>query len=406
MQSIDIPLAELGEKNIFEEVFELLEKHRLNLDDYFPLGNFYDVVNDFDITFQKFNSTESNGKYLKVYNDMLNYSISNFLTIFKVKGFRDEPIFYAFKRFIAYFSMILREADRPRSHKDIIRNFFENFPSLKINITNLENEANDFYINYYGEEMTPHQASISKFETNFPKEIGIKEEAELFKTQLAMYCNDFVEKTIVWDEASVNYTIIDEQFYMFLEITIDTYEKSAEKLISPLWLITSALEKIDNVTLELTDIAKGSINATIKIWMKNLLAKEEAKAVLETTKELVVKTLSVGEVSYTEVKKSRQETKKLSLENIKLETELNQAPSDKEVKFDRALDIQRKMLENERMEIDNTKAKLEVIDQLSGLATKGIIEADMIRININEILYILKEKDEIKEIGPDISEIS
>ena len=64
------------------------------------------------------------------------------------------------------------------------------------------------------------------------------------------------------------------------------------------------------------------------------------------------------------------------------------------------------MLENEKVEIENVKAKLEIIDKLSDLASKGIIEADMIRIDINDLLYILTEKKEIKEIGPDINEIT
>jgi hypothetical protein len=43
METLNIPQAELGEKNIFEEILELIERHRLKLEEYFPLGNFYDV---------------------------------------------------------------------------------------------------------------------------------------------------------------------------------------------------------------------------------------------------------------------------------------------------------------------------------------------------------------------------
>lgn len=411
MDTLYIPQAELGEKNIFEEIFELLERHRLNLEGNFPLGDFYDVVTNFDTSFQKFNSDEGNENNIQIFNDLLNYTVRNFLTIFKNKGFRDEPIFYAFKRFIAFFSKVLDESNALKSQRDIIRNFLENFPSLKTDISRFDEDAQALYIHYYGQPMTDEQKAIAKFEDEFPTEIGIVDNDIEFegldsKKAITIYSNDFVAKSVVWNEKESRYEVIGEQFYMILEISIDSEKQSVEQLLKPLWLITSALEQIDNVTLELEDIFKGSLKTAIKVWMKDLLAKEETKAVLETAKEAAVKTITAGEVSYTEVKKSRQETKKLTLENTKLETEIKQSPTDQEVKFERALDIQKKMLENEKLQIENAQAKINIIEQLSGLASKGIIEADMIRVDINDILYLLKEKDEIKEIGPDISEIS
>jgi hypothetical protein len=407
METLNIPQAELGEKNIFEEIFELLERHRLKLEGNFPLGDFYDVVNNFDIAFQKFNSEETNENNIQIFNDLLNYTVGNFLIIFKYKGFTDEPIFYAFKRFIAFFTLALTEANILKNERDIIRNFLENFPSLRTDISKLHEAAENLYIHFYpGQEPTKEQSAIFNFEDSFPNEIGINKEEDEKEKIIRLYCNDFVAKDIIWNEKQTSYEAIGEQFYMILEISIDTEKQSVEKLLKPLWLITSALEQIDNVTLELEDIFKGSLKTAIKVWMKDLLAKEETKAVLETAKEAAVKTITGGEVSYTEVKKSRQETKKLTLENTKLETEINQSPTDQEVKFERALDIQKKMLENEKLQIENAQAKINIIEQLSGLAAKGIIEADMIRVDINDILYLLKEKDEIKEIGPDISEIS
>ena len=407
METLNIPQAELGEKNIFEEILELLERHRLNVEEDFPLGNFYDVINNFDIAFQKFNSEEANENNIQIFNDLLNYTIGNFLTIFKYKGFRDEPIFYAFKRFVAFFSVVLEEANLVTSQKEIIRNFLENFPALKSDISKFGEDAENLYIHFDpGQEMSRQQEAIFGFEDEFPNNIGINKESDEEEKIIKLFSNDFIAKDIIWNEEQSRYNTLQEQFYMILEIAIDSDNNSIGELLSPLWLITTALEKIDNVTLELDDIIKGSLKAAIKIWMKDLLAKEETKAVLETAKEIAVKAVSAGEVSYTDVKKSRQETKKIILENTKLETEINQSPTDQEVKFERALDIEKKMLENEKLQIENAQAKINIIEQLSGLAAKGIIEADMIRIDINDILYLLKEKDEIKEIGPDISEIS
>ena len=97
--------------------------------------------------------------------------------------------------------------------------------------------------------------------------------------------------------------------------------------------------------------------------------------------------------------------RKLNAESAKLEKELEQSLTDQEVKFERALDIQRKMLENEKLQIACSGRKL-ISLKLSALASKGIIEADMIRIDINDVLFLLKEKGKIKEVGPDISDIT
>jgi hypothetical protein len=48
------------------------------------------------------------------------------------------------------------------------------------------------------------------------------------------------------------------------------------------------------------------------------------------------------------------------------------------------------------------KAKLEIVEHLSGLVAKGVLSADMLRISINDVLVILKENNQIT--GADISD--
>ena len=93
-------------------------------------------------------------------------------------------------------------------------------------------------------------------------------------------------------------------------------------------------------------------------------------------------------------------------ETKKIEEEIKQMPSIDEAQLSRALDIQKKSLDNDMQEVTLAKAKLELIEKISDLAKKGIIEADSIRIDINDVLYILKSENYVKKIGPDISEIS
>lgn len=290
MEILNIPQAELGEENIFEEIFELLERHRLKLEHNFPLGNFYDIVNDFDIAFQKFNSEERNKSNIQIFNDLLNYTVGNFLVIFKYKGFTDEPIFYAFKRFIAFFTRALSEANLLKNKKDVIRNFLENFPSLQIDISKLYEAAENLYIHFYpGQEPSGEQSAIFNFEDNFPNEIGINKDEDEDEKIIKLYSNEFIAKYLVWNEKKTSYEVVGEQYYMILEISIDAEKQSVEQLLKPLWLITCALEQIGNVSLELDDILKGSLKTAIKVWMKDLLAKEERKQFLKLQKKLQLK---------------------------------------------------------------------------------------------------------------------
>jgi|GEM_PF-3015369 len=397
---------DLGEKNIFEEISELLERHRLSSEKYFPLGDFYDIISNFDIAYQQFNN-EVNEYTAEVYYKYLNRTLGNFLTIFKAKGFRDEPIFYAFKRFIAFFTFLINEAGRVKNIKDIQRNFSENFPGFEIDIRELEEDAKEFYAGTtFNGETAHNQDIIYNFETNIAAELGILSTSSYIPVKHIVYANDAKAKYIIWDEEEKGFTVDEEFFYLIMDIKIGTEVRSAEKMLTPLWLITSALEKIENVIVEIDEIYKGSLNTRIKIWMKDVLANEEVKAVLDTAKELAVQKLSGGDISYAEVKKSRQEIKQIKLENDKLIKELDAMPASTDVKLERALEMEKKMLDNEKQKVEITQEKIKAIQMLSELVEKGILSADMIKIDINDVLYFLKSGNQVREIGPDISEIS
>lgn len=396
---------ELSKKNVFEELFELIERNRLDFKRDFSLENFYEVLESFDKAIQQFNSENKNYNNVRVINNILERTFNNFLVIFRAKGFNNEPIFYAFKRFIAFFSFVINEIDVHKNSEDIKRSFFENFPSLLIDISTLNKESQDLYLGLISKYSEKHN-KILKFEDHFSFEIGIDLETIGPKKPIIVYTNEFIAKSIEWDEQNSLYIVIDQKYYMFVDIVVDSEEQSAEQMLRTVWLLTSALESIQNVNVKIESIKKGSLKLKLRVWINDLVANEETKAVLETMKETVIKTVTSGQVSYSDIKKSRLERKQQELENKKLEQDLNQLPSDTEVKLDRAIEMEKKVLENEKLEIENAQAKLAIIEKLSDLAAKGILDADMVRIDINSVLYILKDKDQISEIGPDISEIS
>lgn len=332
------------------------------------------------------------------------------MLIFKIRGLNGDALFYAFKRFIAYFIFILEAAGDLKSDEDIARNFYENFPSLAFDsgVYNESHRRFQHLINLIEDDrislgvfQSEDDKKMINFINEFPNEIGVEE----FESKIQVYANDFALKTIQWSERHNKYIIVANEFYMRIKIEVDSETVSTSKLLEPLYLITSALENIKGNTVNLESIEKGSLTGDIKVIMKDLVAKEETKTVLEVGKEIAVAALTAGTVSYSEVIKNRKESKNADLEHEKLVRELEQMPSDTEVQYDRALDTERKNLENDKLRLDNIKAQLEIIESLSGLVAKGVLSADMLKISINGALVLLKEKGQIKEIGPDISDI-
>jgi hypothetical protein len=405
--------AGLGEASVFEQLIELIERHENEMSqDKIPLGDFYDLVSNFDFAFQKFNTqNEKDPKVIALYNELLKETVGAFIFIFKVTGFNDGAFFHSFKRFILYFIFLLREAGDLESYEDIMANFYDNFPSLNLNYDLTENDRAKarqlielFELGRLDERHVGEQPykKIINFIAHFPDQIGVTVEA----LKIQVNADEFSLKTIQWDDKQAKYLVLDSKFYMKIRIEVDSEGESASKLLEPFFLITSALENIKGNTVTLEYIEKGSLKGELKVIMKDLVAKEETKTVLDVGKEIAVAALTAGTVSYSEVVKNRKEAQNADLEHEKLIREITQMPSNEEVQQDRALDIERKELENDKLRLENVKAQLAIVESLSGLVAKGILSADMLKISINGIQVLLKEKGEIKEIGPDISDIS
>lgn len=404
MNKIKSSHTDLGENNVFEELHILIERQSSIMSDV-PLGNLFEIIEKFDKSFQTFNASSRNKDIKIAFNEILNATVGNFLTIFKYTGFTRDPFFESFKRFAVFFTLVLKEANEQKNIRDIHRTFTENFPSFKNDISGYtEIEVIEIFNEIGNEKHTSAQTTLLNFHHQFPIEIGT--EIGYHFTHLIIYGNDFTYKILQWVEGTASYKIINEMLYMRIDVVIESYGGNASKLLGPAWFITSALEAIEDVYVKLEDASKGSLKASFMVWMKSILAKEETKAVLQTAKEIAVKKMSGGAVSYLEVTKSRREEKQMELELEKLSVEINQMPSNSEAKLDRALDLQKKVLENEKLEIENANARIEMIEKLSDLAARGLLEPDMIRVSINDVLYFLQKQDSIKEIGPDISEIS
>lgn len=397
-------ILEFGEKNIFEQFYELIEKHRLS-NSNFVLGDFYEVLTEFDHEYQKFN-TNSNPKTAQTINKHLVRSFGGFLLLFTFKGFSNRPLFFSFKRFIKWYSILLKNVGNVSSDFFLMKNITSNFPSVINNqlITKFRKNPINFNLSN-PDNFDEYFEIIEQVEENISIEFGVIPYAKgEVKNTFFIYGEEFSVQTLKLQEGE--FVSIEKNYEMTITTKISNNNNDGAKLISSLNLILASISNIDNVKIEIEQIKVGSLYSRVKVWMKDLAAKEETKAVLETTKEVLVKTVSGGQVSHVEVKKTKADTDKIKAETELLEKELTDKPNDFEAQMSNALDLEKKALENEQMKIKNATDKLAYIERLSGLAQKGILDADDMRIDINEVLYLLKVKDEITSPENNIDEIS
>lgn len=409
MQEINAPMFELGESNIFEEFYELLEEHRLKTSSKFSIEELYVKLSSFDKMYQQFCSRNDSFTN-SVVNTYLNHCLYCFFLLFKFNGFTDRPFFWAFVRFIQFSTELLRYSDGVKSARFYYRNISQNFPTLWesdfLKIVKRRGINFNLYVIQDYEDFYPVSR---RAEFDIARDFLTLEyddwHAEEILTEKLIFSSRFEVIQTKWTKDEIIFTGL-VSYEMEIDIKISDSKNRARGLLEPLYLIVAALSNIDDVIAEMEDIKFGSITAKIRLYIKSLLAKEETKAVIETTKEIVSKSVTAGTVSYMDVKKTNADVRKINKEIELIDKEMNERPSDIEAKLINALGLEKKALENEQLRIQNAKEKLELIDKLSALAAKGVLMPDEIKIDINEILILFKTDKQLEIPDVDIDSIT
>ena len=203
MEDSNIEFPNLGSKNILEEFYELIEHHRLNSDNSFQLGDFYDYLSAFDPAYQEYNYRNEEISNLIV-TKYLSDCLYSFFVIFKFRGFSDRPIFYAFKRFIQFYTLLLHNSDNISSEFFFKKNISKNFPSLDrgefINFL-AETDLNFNLIN--PKNYNEYYSIIDKAEYQIAYDFGIPDQLEFFPTEVKkdfyLFITDFKVVEYEWN---------------------------------------------------------------------------------------------------------------------------------------------------------------------------------------------------------------
>jgi hypothetical protein len=168
-----------------------------------------------------------------------------------------------------------------------------------------------------------------------------------------------------------------------------------------LWALGTALEAISGVAVAAVGWESGSLVARLKIFIRNIWARDDVREVLRLGREAAVNHYLAKPTE--EVLKLRAERAKLDEERdlLKLQRE---AQSGNEERRRVELDIKEKEEKLRGQQLDNSLKSVELLERVSALVKEGIVVADKVRIDVNELCYFLFDGSRINS-GEDISAI-
>jgi hypothetical protein len=159
-----------------------------------------------------------------------------------------------------------------------------------------------------------------------------------------------------------------------------------------LWLLSEALESISGVVVEIEDQGVGSIWYKLRIFFKDLLAKEETLDTLEKVRDAAI---AEADKRIEGVRNLEAQTLKTQAEAATIEKQSELIPDSEEAKKIRDLDIKKKELEIrekeadiKKKELENYKATLDLVQQTAYMMKEGMLQAAPVEIQINGQPYL------------------
>lgn len=172
---------------------------------------------------------------------------------------------------------------------------------------------------------------------------------------------------------------------------------------SLIWVFCESLSSIPGVRVYVEEAGTGSVWVKMKVWMQNVWARDDVKEVLEKSKDAVIASKLDRPIG--EVDKINAEADKLRAESEQLAVKTESMQEDRLLEREsKELDNEKKRLDNEKQAIENRMAKLQLYKEASTMIRDGIIRADPVQIDVNDLMYMLIEGGTATE-GNDIGRI-
>ncbi|MEM1056693.1 MAG: hypothetical protein AAGI52_14320 [Bacteroidota bacterium] len=173
--------------------------------------------------------------------------------------------------------------------------------------------------------------------------------------------------------------------------------RSPRSVTTLLSAIDAALSALPGVLVILDDWGKGSLWAQIKVYIIDTFKRDEVQEILDNARDSL--SAEYLERPRSEIDKLIDERLKIQAERLKILKEIQLLPDPTEADELKKLDIEKRKLENLSLkteilqkEIEARHGMLELIQYSSQLLKDGIISADPLTININDLLYLSFDK--------------
>lgn len=170
-----------------------------------------------------------------------------------------------------------------------------------------------------------------------------------------------------------------------LKIWIDT--TNAEEANKFIYVVSSVLNNIENVDLEIIDCGIGSYWQNIWIKIRGWFAKEEVKQILTKSGQAVESYTLDRHIA--PIEKAKAEKEKTTAETSLLMSKENAQKLHK-------IRIEKEEAELEALRLANLEKKIDLIGKLSETLSSGLVEIDSdYRIELNKLLLIKQEQGEV-----------
>jgi hypothetical protein len=177
---------------------------------------------------------------------------------------------------------------------------------------------------------------------------------------------------------------------------------SLARLGHTLWSFGEALETIPGVVTEVTAVGTGSIWAKIRAGFQNIWQRDEVIEVLDKGRDAAIAHYLGKPIA--ETARLEEEASKLREETRNIAKITAAMPDGEHAERIRKEELRHKELENirteeeiRRMQLESGIRALEGVRLASDLIAQGIVHADQVQIDINELMYLLIHEDTVQK---------
>lgn len=364
MNNVEV-LVQSDSADIFDDLIEALPNSESNLK--YTILRLKDRLGRFPY--------KKNKEFLEAFEACLFDSMHSCIIRLQSYGYLNE-LLRAVEKLISFYNLIIYLSGSSGTVSDLKRTLSENFASFDFD------ELFNSRVLTQDKEEFPERELIS---------IG-KILNELRGDEFHVYGKGFSRKSYQWNRDNSYFEHLRTEYFMQIRIEVGaSSERAMPTLITPIWMITSALSSIDGVAIELVDIRKGSVKADCRVWMPSEKIKKLVQDVLSAAKESAIK--KILNVDSSDLEKTKLEVAGLSVENDIKRKELDSMPTSEFARRMQEVELKIKEADLRAKNIANSRAEVLYLKELAELVEKGYISSEEFKLYIGEKLYFGRNRN-------------